>query len=236
MFFNYYYQAIYNTIQTSVSTIASSLLTSSWKYLKFRINQFLYYAATHPNAKIRYHSIQIHLWIHSGASYLNEYKYHSCNVGFLYLSDKPKLPMKSNGPPPKLNAPVLVNSKITDTVISSVQESETGSGFINGKNYVPPSQLPTCNGPHPRSNTNSIWQKIANVIINGTALQRISKAMDMLFYWLCIQCWKIISYSLETRKTQSYQIYIKTSFHKTSYLSSADLCTQYHPKTNKIYI
>ena len=78
----------------------------------------------------------MHLWIHSDASYLNESKYCSRNGGFFYLSEKLKLPIKPNDPPPKLNAPVLVNSKIIDNVMSSIQESETGSGFINGKYAV----------------------------------------------------------------------------------------------------
>ena len=37
----------------------------------------------------------------------------------------------------KLNASVLANIKIIDTIISSVQESETRSSFINGKYSVP---------------------------------------------------------------------------------------------------
>ena len=71
-FLNYYAQAIDNTMQIAVSDITSSLSTSSRKDIKFRINQFLDYAATHHNAKIRYHSSQMHLWIHSDAYYLNE--------------------------------------------------------------------------------------------------------------------------------------------------------------------
>ena len=140
-YFNYYDQAIENTIKTSVSAISSSRPTNSWKDLKFRINQFLDYEATHPNAKIWYHASQMHLWIHSGASYLNESKSRCCNGGLFYLLEKPKIPINPNDPPPKLNVPVLANSKIIDTVMSFVQESETGSGFINGK-MLCPSEMP----------------------------------------------------------------------------------------------
>ena len=115
-FFNYYDRAIDDTMQTSFSDIASSLSTSSWEDLKF-----LDYAAIRPNAKIRYHSIQMHLWIHSDASYLNESKSRFRNGGFFGLSDKPKIPIKPNDTPPKINAPVLFNSKTIDTVVSSVQ-------------------------------------------------------------------------------------------------------------------
>ena len=108
-------------MQTAVSNIASSPSTISWKDLKFRINQFIDYESTHHNAKIRYHSIQINLWIQSDASYLRESKYSSHKGCFLYLSEKPKLPIKPNVPPQKLNEPVLVNIKIANTFMYSVQ-------------------------------------------------------------------------------------------------------------------
>ena len=171
-------------MKTAVIAIASSLSTSSWKYLKFWINQFLDYAATHPNAKIWYHSIQMYLLIHSDASYLNESKVRSCNGGLFYLSYKPKLPIKPNDPPPKLNAPILVNSKIIDTAVSYVQESETGSGFINGKDDVPLRnslhEMVHIQGPTPIQFDNIV----DNSIITDTVVQRRSKAMDMCFYWL----------------------------------------------------
>ena len=116
-FFNYYDLAIDNSIQAAVISITSYLLTSSWKDTKFQVNQFLEYAATHPNAKILYHSSQIHLWIHSYAYYLNEYKSHSLNGGFFYLSEKTRPQIKSNDPPQKLNAPVIVNRKIINAVM-----------------------------------------------------------------------------------------------------------------------
>jgi hypothetical protein len=53
-----------------VNSIAAAVSTSSWKDIKFRIDQFLDYAATHPNAEIRYDASEMHLWIHSDASYI----------------------------------------------------------------------------------------------------------------------------------------------------------------------
>ena len=85
----------------------------------------------------------MHLWIHSETSYLNELKACSHNNGYFYLYEKPKLLIKPNDTPPKLNAPVLVNRKKIDTVMSSAQEYETGSGFITGKDSVP-----LFNAPH----------------------------------------------------------------------------------------
>ena len=72
-------------MKTAVSSIASSLSTRSWKDLKLQINPFIYYTDTQTNAKIRYQTKQVHLWIHSDASYLNEFKAHSRNGFFLHL-------------------------------------------------------------------------------------------------------------------------------------------------------
>jgi hypothetical protein len=135
--FNYYTRVIDNTMQTAISSIAYSVSTSTWEDISFRINHFLNYAATHSNAKLRYTASQMHLWLHSDASYLNESKARSCNDGFFYLSDKPKLPIKPEDPALPLNAPILVNSKVIGAVMPSVQESETGSGFINAKDAIP---------------------------------------------------------------------------------------------------
>jgi hypothetical protein len=94
-------------MQTAISSIASSVSTSTWEDIAYRINHFLNYAATHPNAKLRYTASQMHLWLHSDASYLNESKARSFNGGFFYLSDKLKLPIKAEDPAPPLNAPTL---------------------------------------------------------------------------------------------------------------------------------
>ena len=69
--------------------------------------------------------------------------------------------------------------------MSSVQESETGSGFINVKDDVPLRnalhEMGHIQGPTPIQ-----FDKIfTNGIITDTVAQRIPKAMDMRFYWIC---------------------------------------------------
>ena len=126
----------------------------------------------------------MHLWLHTDASYLNESKARSRNGGYFYLSKKPKIPINPNDPAPPLNAPILVNSKIIDAVMSSVQESETGSGFINAKDAVPIrttlEEMGHPQGPTPLQFDN----KCAVGILTDTVVQRRSKAMDMRFYWV----------------------------------------------------
>ena len=110
---------------------------------------------------------------------------------------------KSNQMILQLNAPVLINSKITDTVVSSVQESETSSGSINDKYSVP-----LCNPLHEMSHIQGLTPiKFDNIFTNGiitdTVVQHRSKVIDMRFSWLCNRCRQKNSCSLETRKKQS---------------------------------
>ena len=77
------------------------------------------------------------LWFHKDASYLTETKARSCDGVYHYFSNKPKLPIKSDDPPPKHNHPVLFLSKVIDAVMSSMQESETGGGYINAEEVLP---------------------------------------------------------------------------------------------------
>ena len=69
--------------------------------------------------------------------------------------------------------------------MSSVQESETGSGFINGKD-----SMNLFNSLHEMGHIQGLTPiQFDNIVINGiitdTVVQGRSKAMDMHFYWLC---------------------------------------------------
>ena len=122
---------------TEVGSIAKHLYTSQWDNINNHINHFLDYAATHPDAKVTYHKSDMHLWIHTDAYYLTETKSRSCAGGYHYLSNKTKLPIQSDDPPPKHNHPLLVLSTVIDAVISSTQDSETCGGYINSKESLP---------------------------------------------------------------------------------------------------
>ena len=182
--FLFYARAIDSTMLTAVGSIAASLTNSPFSNLKRRINQFLNYAATHPNASIKFVATQMHLWAHSDASYLCETKARSRAGGFHFLSDKPQLPITANDPDPTPNGAVNVICKIIDAVMSSAQEAETGAGFINAKELVPMrttlEELGHPQGPTPLQFDN----KCATGIMNDDVQQRRSKSMDIRFYWL----------------------------------------------------
>ena len=85
----------------------------------------------------------MHPWIHTDASYLTEPKARSCDGSYHYFSNKIKLPIQSDNPPPKHNQPFIVLCKFIDAVLISTQESETGVNYINSKEIIPIHQTAT---------------------------------------------------------------------------------------------
>ena len=218
--FQYYGRTLDGTMLASISSIATNMTTAQQKDLDFRIKQFLNYAATHPDANIRFIASEMHLWIHSNASYLTEPKARSRAGGFFYLSKKPNLPIDPSQPAPPDNGPILILCKILDTIMSSAQEAETGAAFVNTRKAIPMRQtleeLGHNQGPTPIQLDN----KTAVGILTDTMVQRRSKPMDMRFYWL------------KCREIQE-QIHI---YWKKGTLNKADYPTKHHPTKHHIAV
>ena len=77
-------------------------------------HKLLDYAATHPNATVRYHKSDMILCIDSDASYLSESKAKSRAAGYFYCSDN-SMPPKQ----PQHNGPILVICPIMKMVVTS---------------------------------------------------------------------------------------------------------------------
>ena len=75
----------------------------------------------------------MNLWVHTYDYYFTEPKSISRYGVYHYLSNKPKIPIQADDPPPKHNHPVLFLRKVIDDVISSMRESEIGGGYIYAK-------------------------------------------------------------------------------------------------------
>ena len=92
----------------------------------------------------------------------------------------------------------------------SVQEDETGSGSINGKDAIK-----LCNAPHEMGHIQGLTtikfdNIFANSIIYDTVVQHMSKATNLCFYWLRGWCWqKQFHVNWKQEKKNSW-IYIKT--------------------------
>jgi hypothetical protein len=144
----------------------------------------LNYAATNPDACIRYKASDMVLYIHSDASYLSEVNAGSGIGGHFFLSSKPTNPSKPPNKLPPNNGAIHTVSSILKNVMSSATEAKFAGLFHNARDGA---SLQTAlvemgqpQPPTPIQTDNSC----AAGITNGTVCQRKSKAMDMRFYWV----------------------------------------------------
>ena len=119
--FLFYAHTINSIMLTAVGYIATHISIAQWDNIENRINQFLDYAATHPDAKVTYHKSNMHLWFHTDATYLTEPKSRSRAWRYRYFINKTKLPIQYDDPTPKHNHHVLFLIKFVDVVMSSTQ-------------------------------------------------------------------------------------------------------------------
>jgi hypothetical protein len=178
--FLYYARAVDLTMIPALGTIASKQNQPTEHTLR-AATKFLNYAASNPDATVRYHASGMQLYIESDASYLCETKARSRAAGIHYLGPKPDL--KNLQTPPR-NGTVAVLSKILRNVVSSASEAELAALFLNGQEAVPIrntlEELGHIQGPTPIVTDNITAHGIANDSIK----QKRSKAMDMRFFWI----------------------------------------------------
>jgi hypothetical protein len=145
--------------------------------------KLLNYAATHPDAAIRYTKSGMILRIHSDASYLSETEARSRAGGFFYLGQRTDESLP-DAPPSKLNGAIHINSSIMNNVMASATEAEVGALFHNAQDGCTFRQCLEFLG-HPQPATPiQTDNACAEGIINDTVKQKRSKAIDMRFYWV----------------------------------------------------
>jgi hypothetical protein len=180
--FLFYAQAIDNTMLPALSSIASRQATAS-EDTNIAIDKFLNYAASHPDAEIRFSASDMCLHVETDASYLSETKARSRFSGYHYLSAHPSDdPTKDPAPP--INRPLLILSNILKEIVSSASEAELAGTFHNSKEACP---LRICLDElgHPQPPTVIVTDNsTASGIANNTIKQRRSKAIDMGYYWI----------------------------------------------------
>jgi hypothetical protein len=151
------------------------------------VTHLLNYAATHPDAIVRYTASDMTLHCHSDASYLSEPRARSRVGGYFFLSDTPldsTTAPDPNGTPPPLNGPVHINSTILKAVVSSAAEAELGALFYNTKDAAMLRTTLTDLGHPQHAAPIQTDNACAAGIANNTVKQRRSKAIDMRFYWI----------------------------------------------------
>ena len=179
----YYSIAVDPTMLVAIGTIASTQANATEDTAK-AIVKLLNYAASHPDATIRYHASGMVLYIHSDGSYLSAPKARSRAGGHFFLGHAPINPNKPPATQPPLNGPVHSTCHILRNVMSSAAEAEVGALFYNGQEAVPIrvtlEELGHPQPPTPMQTDNST----ASGFANDTIKQKRSKAMDMRFYWI----------------------------------------------------
>jgi hypothetical protein len=124
--FSFYARAVDPTMLHALNVLAASQKRGTQATVEALVH-FLNYAATHPNAKIRYRASAMVLHVHSDASYLTEPEARSRAGGHHFLSDQ------ASHPNPTPNGPILNIAKILRNVMSSAAEAEVGALFLNAK-------------------------------------------------------------------------------------------------------
>jgi hypothetical protein len=115
--------------------------------------------------------------INSDASNLSEPKAKSILGGYFYLGNKTNSPKK-----PLTNGPLLCHTKVLKHVVSSVAEAEFGALFVNAKEGTVTGTTLAEMGHNQDATEIKTKNTTADGIINNTVQQKLSKAMDMIFY------------------------------------------------------
>ena len=179
----YYSIAVDPTMLVALGTIAAAQ-SQATEHTAHAVVRLLNYAASHPDAVIRYKASGMTLHIHSDASYLSEPKARSRAGGHFFLSRQPLDPTAAPVNQPPQNGPIHTTCHILRNVMPSAAEAETGALFVNGQEAIPLrttlEELGHAQPPTPLQTDNST----AAGFSNATIKQKRSKAMDMRFYWL----------------------------------------------------
>ena len=173
--FLYYGRAVDGTMLMPLSAIASDQANPTEATMR-KVQQFLDYAATHPDAVLTYKASDMILAVHSDASYLNEPKARSRVGGHFFMTnDTDELPN---------NGAVLNIAQIIKHVMSSAAEAELGGLYINAREAIPArivlEEMKHKQPPTPIQTDNST----ACGVVNSNIQPKRTKAMDMRFHWL----------------------------------------------------
>jgi len=161
--FLYYGRALDLTMLVALGTLAAAQAEGSQATVE-ACTQLLNYAATYPDAVLRFSTSKMVLHIHSDASYLSETKARSRAGGYFYLLDD------SQQPP--INGAIHVHSSIMKSVLASATEAEVGALFYNAQDGVMLRTTLTELG-HPQPATPiQTDNKVADGIVNDRVKQR----------------------------------------------------------------
>jgi hypothetical protein len=130
-----YARALDSTVLMPLNDIATEQ-TKATEKTQAATNQLSDYLATHPDAIIRYHALDMILHIHSDASYLSVSNARSRLGGLFFCGEKS--PRQDT-----LNGSILNVASVIKKVVASAAESEVGACFHNTQSGAPLRVTPT---------------------------------------------------------------------------------------------
>jgi hypothetical protein len=166
------------TVLMALSEISSQQSAPTENTMK-RVNQFINYMWTHPDAKIRNRTSDMILNVHSDASYLSAPKARSRAGGYFFLGSLPH-----DGDPIKLNGAIHVTCTTLKLVAASAAEAKLGALFLNAQE-AKVFRLVLVELGHPQPPTPiHIDNTTTAGIVNNTIKQKRSRSMEMRYFWL----------------------------------------------------
>ena len=140
------------------------------------------YAATYPNAKLRYFASDMILHVDSDAAYLVQPGARSRIAGYYILNNyPPPAPIIPRRAP---NAPILIECKTLRNVVASAAEAETGGLFHNGQITIHICRLLEALGDKQPATPLKTDNSTSNAFVNKSLCQKKSKSWDMRYHWL----------------------------------------------------
>ena len=134
------------------------------------------YLNFYSNAKIRFYSSDMRLYVDSDAAYLVAPKAKSRIAGYFYCS--------STGSPPPINGPLHVECKVLRHVVTSAAEAETAGLFFNCQTALYLKHMLAALG-HPQDTTPiKTDNKTASQFVRDTIKHKRSKSWDVRYHWL----------------------------------------------------
>ena len=177
----YYSRSVDSTFLFGLKSIAIQQTNATDITLK-RTEYLLYYAATHPDVKIRYRASEMILQIHTDAPYLLEPKARSRSAGHYFLGLLPQ-----DNQPIRLNGAIYILCTVLKCVASSAAETEVGELFLNIKEgRVLRTTLAEMGHPQPPTLIHCD-NATAAVIANETVKTHRSRPMEMRYFYSCEQ-------------------------------------------------
>lgn len=177
----YYARAVDPTMLPALNEISTQQSKPTADTIK-KCNQLLDYAATYPNAVIRYHASDMILHVDTDAAYLVLPKARSRIAGHYFLSNHPPpIPVM---PKPRPNGPIHTECQTLKTVVSSAAEAECGGLYLNAQTAIPIRDTLIAIG-HPQPATPiKTDNSTALGIVTSLMKPKRSKTWDMRYHWV----------------------------------------------------